>query len=154
MGGAIWWMTRWSAADHKRIGAHVKDPAAQALWEAYALLLALRCWEKVLVANAGPLVIRGDAQGVLQAVVARRARQPSLNQIVAEMALSLSASSHDLSASRWWSEDNAVCDKLSRLAPGELPPSELVGIPQVSLEKTDLRLLRVPGLLRGRGRSP
>ena len=70
----------------------------------------------------GTLELRGDAQGVLQAVLARRARCPSVNLIVAEIQLVLGASMFDMFAAQVWSEDNDVADALSRLAEGAVMP--------------------------------
>ena len=55
----------------------------------------------------------------------RRAREPRLNQIVAEIQLYLGEGIHDVSAVHFWSEDNAVCDALSRLGEGAALPQEL-----------------------------
>ena len=64
-------------------------PSFQPDWEAYALLLALWIWRQLLGQFRGVLRLRGDALGVLQSVIRRRARNPRLNLIVAEAQLVL-----------------------------------------------------------------
>ena len=66
----------------------------------------------------------GDAEGVLKAVVAKRAKSPAINLIVAEINLCLSITSFDLQAAHIWSEENTVADILSRRAPDEALPAE------------------------------
>ena len=61
------------------------------------------------------LFVLGDALGVLQAVLAKRARCPDINMQIAEMNLILAATPHELTAAHVWSEENALADALSRL---------------------------------------
>ena len=127
LGGAIEYSSFiWSKRDASAIGARWLDPAAQPLWEAYALLCAVSTWAVALAGHQGRLVLHGDAQGVLQAVCRRRAREPRLNLIVAEIQLHLGAGIHDLTGVHFWSEENAVCDALSRRAEGATLPEVLV----------------------------
>ena len=74
----------------------------------------------------GRLVLHGDAQGVFQVVCRRRAKEPRLNLVVAEIQLHLGAGIHDLSGLHFWSEENGVCDALSRRSEGAALPQELV----------------------------
>ena len=114
----------WTSADEAALGAWRGDAGSQAIWEAYALLIAVNTWRDALVQMYGTIELRGDAQGVLQAVLARRARCPAVNLVVAEVQLVLGASMHDVFAAHVWSEDNDVADDLSRLAEGAaLPPA-------------------------------
>ena len=82
------------------------------------MLIAINTWKKVLVEAQGRLAIRGDALGVLQDVVKMRARDPILNDITSEIALILAPQGGDLRAAHVWSEQNEICDQLSRLPPG------------------------------------
>ena len=66
-----YWNASWSQSDADLIGAKVGDPGSQALWEAFALCMAVRCWRK----------------GVLQDAIAFRAKEPLLNLRMAEVAL-------------------------------------------------------------------
>ena len=86
------------------------------LWEAYTLLLALQLWTPIVVERGRNLRIIGDAQGVLRAVVAKRARHPQLNLAIAEMKLVLAPCAFALEAEHIWSEKNAIADQLSRLS--------------------------------------
>ena len=83
------------------------------------LLVALWSWRAKFSSPSARLILRGDAKGVLQDVVAQRARNPGINLIIAEMQLALARSAMDLTALHWWSEDNELCDMLSR---GVVPP--------------------------------
>ena len=119
--------TRWTATDAAAIGATHEDPAFQPHWEAFMLLVAVHTWSDLLAGAYGRLMVCGDAKGVLQAVVYRRARNPLLNLIVAEIQLELGATTHDLVAAHFWSEDNQSCDALSRLHEGAAFPAVLIG---------------------------
>ena len=114
----------WNAEDMMALDARTGDPASQAIWEAFALLLAVATWRPLLEVVQGTLELRGDAQGVLQAVLSRRARCPTINLIIAEMQLVLGASMLDMFASHVWSEENEVADALSRLAEGAAMPED------------------------------
>ena len=100
----------------------------QATLEAYALLISVATWAKVLVNAQGALHIRGDALGVLQGMLKFKAKDPVLNAMAGEMAYLIAPIGLDLRAAHIWSERNEVCDYLSRLPPG-VPPekTELAG---------------------------
>ena len=55
----------------------------------------------MLSVRLGRLIFRGDAQGVLQRVVFRRAKLPQRNPIVSEIALTLGGTMHDVLGSHW-----------------------------------------------------
>ena len=116
----------WSDQDENELGANRVNPKFQAHWEAYMLLRAVSAWNEVLK-QPFKLTLRGDALGVLQGVVAGRARNPGVNLVIAEMQLRLTATAHDLSAVHWWSEHNKVCDDLSRMTDSDQPPREVAG---------------------------
>ena len=100
----------------------------QATLEAYALLISVATWAKVLVNAQGALHIRGDALGVLQGMLKFKAKDPVLNAMAGEMAYLIAPIGLDLRAAHIWSERNDVCDHLSRLAPDVLPErTELEG---------------------------
>ena len=61
----------------------------------------------------------GDALGFLHDRLRMRARDPVLNDIAAELALALAPLGFDIRAAHFWSEQNKVCDRLSRLEQGE-----------------------------------
>ena len=78
----------WNSRDEKRLSAKRGDPASQAIWEAFMMLLALSTWVGMLPAGRVAIEFRGDAKGVLQSVMARRAKSLVLNLIIAEAQLS------------------------------------------------------------------
>ena len=112
----------WTAEDEELLQAKRGDPGSQAVWETYALLLAIEAWDNVLARRFGTLELRGDAQGILQAVLKKRARSPVINVLVAEIQLCLAKSMHDIFGSHIWSEDNEWADQLSRLGEGAVMP--------------------------------
>ena len=135
-GGATWQLddgagithfttATWTEADHQYIRATQGLPQHQAAWEAYMLLVAIHTWMPWLRRHTGKVVFRGDALGVLQDVLAGKARSPRLNLIIAEIALALCETDHILSAEHIWSERNEICDKLSRLNEGGEVPREV-----------------------------
>ena len=115
--------TAWSEEDEKLLRARRGDPGSQAVWETYALLLAIEAWACLLSRRFGTLELRGDAQGVLQAILKRRAKSPIINLLVAEIQLCLAASMFDIFGAHVWSEDNGWADDLSRLEEGATLPS-------------------------------
>ena len=123
-----YYYTTWDASDEVATGALKEDPGSQPLWEAYALLLAITTWATFIKDAGGQLGLRGDASGVLQSVVRRKARHPLLNAIVIEAQLELGVGMSDLTAAHYWSEDNGVADDLSRVGEGSAIPQVLQGI--------------------------
>lgn len=61
----------------------------------------------------GHIRLRGDAQGVLAALVKRAAKAPLLNEVTKEVALHLAVHSSSLEALHVWSELNECADTLS-----------------------------------------
>ena len=117
--------TVWSEDDHKALKATRGLPEHQAEWKAYMLMIAIFSWLPWLRMHTGSVVFRGDAKGVLQGVLANKARSARLNLIIAEISLLLCDTYHILSAQHLWSERNVVCDKLSRLHEGAEMPAEV-----------------------------
>ena len=117
--------TTWTQRDEQLLCATRGDPASQALWEAYALLLAIVAWSPLLRVEGRALRLHGDAQGVLQAVVTRKAKSPHLNLVILEIQLELGATMYDLTAAHFWSEENEIADALSRLPEGVAIPAAL-----------------------------
>ena len=115
----------WAATDEAKTGAVIGEPGSQALWEAYMMLRCL--WACVKTGDQGYIRIRGDAQGVLFALVRRAAKAPLLNEVTKEAALRLAVHFASLEAPRLWSEQNVWADALSR---GQMP-RELSHLPRV-----------------------
>ena len=104
----------WTAEDAEAVHATVGNPESQAVWEAYALLLAFRAWTHKLAVTPGKIFLCGDALGVLHDAIKMRARDKRLNSIMAELALTIAQHGFELNALHIWSEWNGVCDELSR----------------------------------------
>ena len=115
-----YWHANWSDEDLAMVRAKRGETSGQAVLEAYALLISVATWAKILVNAQGALHIRVDALGVLQGMLRFRAKDPVLNAIAGEMAYLIAPIGLDLRAAHIWSERNDVCDYLSRLSPGEL----------------------------------
>ena len=75
----------------------------------------------------------GDAEGVLKAVVAKKAKCPGINVLIAEIGLVLARTPFDLEAAHIWSEENTTADVLSRRAHGEPLPPELAHAERVKV---------------------
>ncbi|CAK0859451.1 unnamed protein product, partial [Prorocentrum cordatum] len=58
-------VAEWAPEDATALQARWLDPAAQPLWEAFALLVAVHAWHRRLGGHRGRLQLRGDAMGVL-----------------------------------------------------------------------------------------
>ena len=97
------------------MNAKAGDNGSMPLWEAYTLLLALVKWAPIVADLGANLTIIGDAQGVLRAVVAKRAKHADLNLAIAEINLVLAPCNFALEAEHIWSEHNEIADQLSRL---------------------------------------
>ena len=78
------------------------------------MLLAFRQWAPSLAVTEGRVTVCGDALGVLHDAVKLRARDKRLNNIMAELALTIAPYGLELAALHIWSEWNDVCDELSR----------------------------------------
>ena len=123
-----YWHANWSDDDLATVRAKRGEASGHAVLEAYALLISVATWAKVLEQAQGALHIRGDALGVLHGMLQFKAKDPVLNAIAGELAYLIAPLGLDLRAAHIWSERNDVCDHLSRLSPGELPNrAELTG---------------------------
>ena len=138
-----YFVAEWTLEDATALQAKWLDPSAQPLWEAYALLIAVHTWHGLLGGRRGRLRLRGDAKGVLQAVVRRRAHHAALNRIVAELLLILGRTMHDIEAAHFWSELNADADALSRVHEGARVPQRLAqtGICDAPVRRRPWRIL-------------
>ena len=109
-GGAAWWVgarhvahsnppvaygvTQWTAEDEALLGSERRDPAHQATWEAFMVLLAIRHFVTVQV--RGRIVLVGDALGVWFGMVRFCAKSKKINEIAKEVAMHLAPLGHEL----------------------------------------------------------
>ncbi len=110
----------------KLLQASIGHTGDMPTFEAYSCLLALVAWKDHIKNLSEALVLWGDAEGVLRAVISNKAQQPAVNAIVAETRLHFAPLGLELEAVHWWSEENKLADKLSRLQNGEQPNHELL----------------------------
>ena len=89
--------TIWRRQDVEALSANTTDPKHQAAWEAYVLLCAVCTWCKEL-GSGKRLLLRGDAQGVLQGVIKGSAKSAAINLILAELQLVFAPLGHDVTA--------------------------------------------------------
>ena len=75
--------------DLTRFQARRGDPAFNTLWEAMAILVALRCWAPLFTIGTA-VTVRSDSHGSLSAMAKLSSPSPSLNLVMAELALDAS----------------------------------------------------------------
>jgi hypothetical protein len=68
----------------------------------------------VTVDKPGPVIVVGDAEGVIYDIVQLRGRSPSINMVAKEVALLLAPQGRDLQGLHIWGERNTFADMLSR----------------------------------------
>jgi len=105
----------WTQHHETLVNARIGDPAGQARWEALALLIALRTWEKVIFTSRGTPTAIGDALGMLHGAAKFRSKDVMINKIFQEIALLFAPAGAVLDAMHIWSEENKVADTLSRM---------------------------------------
>ncbi len=130
---ATYWRRTWTPSDELRIKGKIGEAASQARWEAYALLKAVHAWLPLLRVSEGRVVVCGDAAGVLYDAVKFKAKDTTINMIMAELALLVAPLGLEIETMHIWSEWNHVADYLSRPAvAAQDPPPELQGVPSTS----------------------
>ena len=120
----------WTDADAALIGAEIGNTASQALWEGYAAVMAVFAWWPIIEAARGHVILRGDAQGVLDGFTVFRCKDPKLNKMAMELALMFGPIGRSLESVHLWSEQNTLCDALSRIAQGVRVPRIVSGCPR------------------------
>ena len=112
--------------DEARFKVKVGDPAGQTIWEALALLCAVRAWAKFLKGQRVQLMVKGDNVGALTLATKMASSIPALNGIGAELALTMEI--YDLAetlTAHIPGRLNTRADTLSRIGtpggPAELP---------------------------------
>ena len=104
--------------DLRRFQARRGDPAFSTLWEAMAILVALRCWAPFFTHDTA-VTVRSDSHGSLSAMAKPSSPSPCLNLVMAEMALDASELACGLipvdQLVHIPGASNAVADPLSRM---------------------------------------
>ena len=90
----------------------------------------------------GSVAILGDALGVLHDARKFRAKDPVLNEIMAELALIVAPLGLELQAMHLWTQRNRTCDALSRLTSTSTVPEELANVHRCPRKQLSFRLLR------------
>jgi hypothetical protein len=102
----------WTPEHAKLIRGVIGDPGSQAVWEAFAFLLAVKLWVNQI---SGPIVVAGDAEGMLCDLIQLRGKSQAINEIAKEIALHLAPQGRDLAGLHLWGERNTTADHLSRV---------------------------------------
>ena len=116
----------WTPADEAAIGAQIGSAASQAVWEAYAFLIALRL--SLGPSSCGRVAVFGDAEGIMKSMITFSSRSPQVNAIAREAALMVAPLGIELAAFHIWSEENDWADALSRVAEGATIPEWFVHV--------------------------
>ena len=111
-GGAVCWIG--TEQDKELLGTKWGDPAHQATWESFMVLLAIRHF--VTADVRGRIVLVGDALGVWFGMVRFCAQAKEINEIAKEVAMHLAPLDHEFEGVHIWSEMNTLADALSRVA--------------------------------------
>ena len=115
--------TEWTQEDEVLLGTRRRDPAYQATWEAFMVLLAIRHFVTAKV--RGRIWLVGDAMGVWFGMVRFDAKAKQINEIAKEVAMHLAPLGHDLIGVHIGSEANTLADLLSRVAESGIIPDGL-----------------------------
>ena len=125
----------WEGADCARFGLVVGDCAGQAIWEALALLIALRAWAQFWLTAPGSasILAKSDSKAALGAFEKERSRSPHINFIARELALDRALATYEtrVELAHVRGARNEWADALSRLAqPGSdaVVPGPLRGL--------------------------
>jgi len=134
----------WEASHEHLVQARIGDPAGQARWEALAMLLAFRTWDKVIATSFGQPVAMGDALGMLFGAARFRSKDPTINRVFMEMALLMAPRGSTLDAIHIWSEENYLADLLSRRSSNdEALPLLLAKVPRSPIRDGAFSILGV-----------
>ena len=135
------WHGIWSDSELQQLQVKRGDPAGQARLEGLAMYLSFVLWRKIIAEAHGRLAVVGDALGVLHDALEFRAKDAVLNELMGDVALAIAPTGQSLQGAHVWSERNATCDALSRLAAGESPPSCLKGLPRTTRTATKFTIV-------------
>jgi hypothetical protein len=108
----------WDADDCRRFKLKIGDAAGQAVWEALALLIALRSWSEYWLEEVAVVWVKSDSKAALGALEKERSRSPGINAIARELALDRAVAVFEplLEFAHVRGTNNEWADALSRLA--------------------------------------
>jgi len=128
------WADKITDADRKVIPGEAGDPAFQAEWELFAILISLVVWE-ARMADAHVACLESDSQAALYACARWSSNTPSMNLIAAEIGLRVIGSRIELSHVSGVA--NYEADALSRLCQGKPMPQHLEYVERKAAPKRD-----------------
>jgi len=120
----LWMALDWSPDDLAFLKAKIGDPAWQAEWELFAILIAVDAWLPHLRGQAA-FLLQADATAALFSAARLAGRTPAMNAIAVEIAIRLESAEVTLSPEHLRGALNFECDALSRLAQGAAVPERL-----------------------------
>ena len=120
----LWMALDWSPDDLAFLKAKIGDPAWQAEWELFAILIAVDAWLPHLRGQAA-FLLQADATAAIFSAARLAGRTPAMNAIAVEIAIRLESAEVTLSPEHLRGALNFECDALSRLAQGAAVPERL-----------------------------
>ena len=136
--------------DHKMLGTTAGSHEGQALFEALAVLVAIRAWMPLWRDHPTAVVIQSDSLAALGAAAKIGSSIPAMNTVMRELSLDLAEGLYEVSLfGHVPGSLNTWADALSRLrAPTEAKtvPEELLEVPTAALEVRTKDWWRASGL--------
>ncbi len=126
-----WIAEDWSEHDLRVLKATMGDPAWQAEWELFAVLIAVDTWLPRLHSQAASL-LQTDATAALYDATRMAGRTPAMNALAAELALRFESAQVHMAPEHVSGTLNFACDALSRLSKGAKIPAALAGVARVT----------------------
>ena len=141
-----WFADKVQNGDLKALKANRGESAYNTLWEAPAMLVAMRLWAHKVPAGSMCFEVRSDSLAALRAFVKMASTSPTLSVILQELALDLALA--DMERPSIWAHVPGVAniepDALSRMyAPeAKLLPACLTDVPEIEVPVRDARFWR------------
>jgi len=126
-----WIALDWSEEDLFFLQAQKGDPAWQAEWELFAVLIAVDTWLANLKGQS-TFLMQTDATAALFAAARLAGRTPAMNVLAVELAVRLESAQVGLAPEHLRGTLNVECDALSRLSQGAKVPDRLRHVPRSS----------------------
>ena len=109
--------------------------------EAYTLHVCVATWNHVLQQVDGGLTFMSCALGVLHDAFKLRAKDATLNALLADTALIMAPLGLQVNGVHPWSQRNATCDSLSRLRENESIPERLRQATKTNVKRPAFKIL-------------